>query len=106
MPKWLCLPDDKIEKPPALPFIPARRPPCLLVDRAKNGHDAMRHRVELLVYWRTDKLCPDGSIGISSESTRWMKLKLLRLKESGRNATHAALGEGLAVSAFPLFVPV
>ncbi|MCX6353790.1 MAG: hypothetical protein NTZ78_02660 [Candidatus Aureabacteria bacterium] len=29
------------------------------------------------------KLCPDGSIGISSESTRRMKLKLLRLKEQG-----------------------
>jgi len=33
------------------------------------------------------KLCPDGSIGISSESTRRMKLKLLRLQEQGSSYT-------------------
>ena len=36
----------------------------------KNGHDAMRHRIELPVFWRTDHLYPDEPIG-------------LRLKEQG-----------------------
>ncbi|MCX6353743.1 MAG: hypothetical protein NTZ78_02420 [Candidatus Aureabacteria bacterium] len=44
-------------------------------------------KISDLIAYLGYKLCPDGSIGISSESTCRMKLKLLWLKEQGSSYT-------------------
>jgi len=62
--------------------------PALPIGRhGQERHDATRHRVELSPFWQIDKLYPDESIRISSESIRRMKLKLRRLREQGSSYT-------------------